>query len=73
METMADQEPFEVDTLYLVAVMKVHHELSRGNADGFVARLNQTLGELGIAHRTFEDYLSDHREDLLRTCREIGF
>lgn len=65
-------ESLELDSLYLVAVMKVDQDLRGIESKSFDTLLGQTLTELGIDSVAFEDYLDSHREDLERTIEAVG-
>jgi len=65
-------EQFEFDPLYMVAVMKVQHDLGGGRFRGFENLLGRTLIELGIEPAEFDHYLDRHRESLSRMVAEVG-
>ena len=64
---------FEIDALYMVAVMKMQLERGRLGKKVFHAVLDKALSELGVDHGAFEDYLRDHKEELEDTIECIGF
>lgn len=70
---MEELTGWAIDILYQVAVMKVRHDLGGLSGDGFDDRLHRTLGELGIEPGTFHHFVSNHHDDLVRVCREVGF
>jgi len=67
-----DRERFEYDSLYMVAVMKIGHDLRKIKSEGFETLLDQVLAELGVDYGSFERYLDSHREDLERTVETVG-
>jgi hypothetical protein len=64
---------FEIDALYMVAVMKMQLERGRLRKKVFHALVDKTLSELGIDHHAFEDYLRNHKQELEDTIECIGF
>lgn len=66
------EQEFSFDPLYMVAVMKVQHELGGGRFRGFQSMFERTLAELGIAPDEFDLYFDSHRDDLRRMVEAVG-
>ena len=63
---------FRFDPLYAVAVLKVSHELRSEPMAGFEEILEDTLTDLNLDRSNLEAYVTEHREALVATCREMG-
>jgi len=66
------EQDFSFDPLYMVAVMKVQHELGGGRFRGFQSMFERTLADLGIAPEQFDRYLARHQDDLRRMVEAVG-
>ena len=63
---------FRFDPLYTVAILKVSHELRSEPLQGFEEILEDTLTDFNLDRSSLENYVAEHREDLIATCREMG-
>lgn len=68
----SDNLRFELDSLYMVAMMKIQQELNRVKTDRLDDLLEASLTELGIERRDFDRYLSRNRENLIRVAEAVG-
>jgi hypothetical protein len=63
---------FQFDPMYGLALLKVSHDLRSSKHPGFEEILEDTLTDFRIDQRTFERYVDKHRDDLTRTCQQMG-
>ena len=65
------EKQFELDTLYMAALVVLHRLKARGAAGGD-QQLESALLDMGIDRGTFQEYLESHKDDLQKTLQCIG-
>jgi hypothetical protein len=66
---------FKFDPMYSLALLKVSNELrprSPANSSGFERILEDTLTDFNIDRQTFDEYVDDHKNQLIQTCHRMG-
>jgi len=63
---------FKFDPMYSLALLKVSNELRSDQGSGFEKILDDTLTDFKIDRQTFEDYVHDHKDLLIKTCQQMG-
>jgi len=66
------EQEFELEPLYMVAMMQVHHEMHNVEARRFEPVISDSLKEFGIGRDEFEEYLEQNRDSLERAAELAG-
>ncbi len=67
-----ENETFELDPVYMIAVMKVQRELKRHEFEGLDQLIEQSMEELGVDEQSLDEYLEENRDDLVKIVETVG-